>query len=897
MLERLREMPFAALTPCLAAGIVLSKFAANCCFPLLAAGAALMLAASAIAFARDRLSVAAVVSGSAVVLCGLMVALAGDPGTGARSVSSLLARCLFPLGQLVQFEGCLAEDARQYEDETLLTLELRGFRFRGRWEACRGGAYVRIPRIRDQESGSFPELRPGDRVNGWATWQLPRSYLNPGARDRTESLRRRGIHVVGRVKSLRILETLPGDCADPAVSIVSAVKGRLRWALERLGDEGSGQQAAILSSIVLGDAAGLDTETRDAFQNSGTYHVLVVSGLHVVWIAWVLLRILKRLRVRDGVCRALIMLGIMAYTAVVGNQTSISRALWTYALYLLGEAIYRRGHPANIALSSAFLLLVLCPHWLFDTGFQLSFLSVLAITLTGVPVEEEVLRPLLNPSVHAGRDCYRVFYAGPIGRLGRRALTEGELLAETIGDRYQSRLQGIALAVWRILARIALAAGSMILVSVAVQIWLEPLLAYYFNRLSWISPLANIVVVPFSSIVLAMGGIATIIAAVSASPAIILAPAGWAASLLFKVTHWISAIPFAWVRCPTPPGSWVLASILILFVCGVSGRRRRWLPCLGTCAILAALVLAPPPSRRLRLPIDGAGGNPKALPSSEILRLTFLDVGQGDSTVIRFPDSRVWVVDAGGTRVTASEEDRLPGFDVGEAVVSRYLWFLWVRRLDRLILSHPHQDHGGGLPALLRNFKVGEFVYGDAGEDPIIGRIRAAAEKRDVPAYRVASGRSWDTGAVRIDVLAPPDDRATRSPNDRSVVLRLTYGRFSALLPGDVERAAEGELLSYRQGGLRSDLVKVAHHGSPSSTTNAFLDCTRPRWAVISAARNNPFGNPAPAVVLRLARRGILPLLTMDHGAVTLETDGTSYVLASHVAGVLARGAFPPAGP
>ena len=894
MLERLREMPFAALTPCLAAGIVLSRFAGNCCFPLLAAGTVLLVAASAAAFARDRVCAAARISCSAVVLCGLVGALADNPRTAHKSVPFLLSRSLFPLGQLVQFEGCLTDDVRQYEDETLLTLELRGYKFHNRWEACRGGAYVRMPRIGVQEPESVAELRPGDRVSGWATWQVPRSYLNPGARDRTELLRQRGIYLLGRVKSPRILETLPGDCGNPVGSLVSTVRARLRGALGRLREDGKEQQAAILSSIVLGDATGLDRETRDAFQNAGTYHVLVVSGLHVVWIAWVLLRALKWLRVPDGVCRALIILGIVGYAAVVGNQTSISRALWTYSLYALGEAIYRHGHPANIALASAFLLLVLCPHWLFDTGFQLSFLSVLAITLTGVPIEEEVLRPLLHPSIHAGRDVYRVLSPGSISRLGRRILTEGELLAEAIGDRCRSRLEGVALAVWRALARIAWAAGSMILVSVAVQIWLEPLLAYDFNRLSWISPLANLVVVPLSSIVLAIGGVATIVAAVSASPGIILAPAGWFASLLFEVTRWMCGIPSAWVRCPTPPGAWVLAALLTLFVCGVSGCRRRLLSCLGTCAVLAALVLAPPPSRWLRLSLDRPGGRPpEVLRSSGTLQLTFLDVGQGDSTVIRLPDSRVWVVDAGGTRVSSSEEDRLPAFDVGEAVVSKYLWYLWVRTLDRLILSHAHQDHGGGLPALLRYFRVGDFAYGDAGSDPILGRIKAAAQERGVPVHRIASGKSWDTGAVRVAVLAPPGNCGERSANDCSVVLHLTFGRFSALLPGDVERTMEGELVSSWRDALRSDLVKVAHHGSASSTTGAFLDRVRPHWAVISAARNNPFGNPAPGVVLRLARRGALPLLTMDHGAITFETDGDHYILASHVAGVLASGILP----
>ncbi len=895
MLERLREMPFAVLTPCLAAGILLSKIACNCSFGPLAAGAALLVAASATAFAQNRVHTAAGISCPVIIMCGLLTALSDGPGSTLRSVPYLLSRNIFPLGQPVQFEACLTEDVRRYEDETLLTVELRGCRFHNRWQACRGGAYVRMPTAGIQESESILDLRPGDRVSGLATWQVPRSYLNPGAQDRAELLRRRGIHIVGRVRSPRILESISGDCGNLVERVVSAARSRLRGALGRLRAEGKERQAAILSSIVLGDATGLDPETRSAFQNSGTYHVLVVSGLHVVWIAWVLLCALKWLRVPDGVRRLLIVLAIVGYTAVVGNQTSISRALWTYALYALGETIFRHGHPANVALASAFLLLIFCPYWLFDTGFQLSFLSVLAITLTGVPVEEEVLRPLLNPSVHAGRVDYRVFYPGSIGRMGRRALTEGELLAEAIGDRYRSSLEGIALAVWRSLARIALAAGSMILVSIAVQIWLEPLLAYDFNRLSWIAPVANLVVVPFSSIVLAIGGIASLVAAISSSPATFLAPAGWLASLLFEATRRISALPGAWVRCPTPPGSWVLAAILTLFVYGVLATRRRWLPCLGTCAILAALVLAPPPPKWSRPPCDRGGAGPQTMLSSGILQLTFLDVGQGDSAVIRFPDSRVWVLDGGGTRVSASEEDRAPTFDIGEAVVSKYLWYLWVRRLDRIILSHPHQDHGGGLPALLRNFTVGEFSCGDAGNDPILARISATADSRAVPKQRITSGHNWDAGAVHVAILAPPESIEDYSANDRSVVLHLAYGRFSALLPGDVERRMEGELVSSWHDALRSDLVKVAHHGSSSSTTDAFLDRVRPRWAVISAARNNPFGNPAPAVVLRLARRGVLPLLTMDQGAITMETDGVNYVLSSHVAGVLASGTLPPA--
>jgi competence protein ComEC len=891
MFERLREMPFAALTPCLAAGIVLSRLTADACFPLLALGTALLVTASAVAFKRDRTRTAALISCCAVVSCGLATTLADAPGIVEASIPFQLSRCLFPLGQILQFEGCLVEEPRQYQDETLLTLELRGYRYHDQWKACRGGVFVRMPRIAPREPENIAGLRPGDRVTGWAIWQAPRSYLNPGSQDRAERLRERGIHLIGRVKSPRVLETLPGDCSNPLGSLVTVVRGRFRGALEHLREAGKERQSAILASIVLGDATCLDNETRDAFQNSGTYHVLVVSGLHVVWIAWLLLRTCRWLRFPEGASRALILLGILAYTGVVGNQTSISRALWTYALYTLGEVIYRRGHPANVSLASAFLLLVLCPSWLFDIGFQLSFLSVLAITMAGVPVEEELLRPLLSPSLHAGRAGYLAIHPGSAGRLGRRLLIEGELLSESIGDCWRPGLGAAAHRVWRILAGISMAACSMVLVSITVQIWLEPMLAYYFNRLSWIAPLANLFVVPFASIVLAVGGIATLCSSVSASAEILLVPAGWLASLLFELSRWVSGIPHAWTRCPTPPGAWVLLSTLVLFAAGVSGHRRRWLPCLGTGMILTALVFAPSPG--LGLIGDRENSTPPEMgPSRRILRLTFLDVGQGDSAVIRFPDSRVWVVDAGGTRTSSPEENGVRTFDVGEAVVSRYLWHRWARMLDRLVLSHPHQDHAGGMPALLRNFIIGDLVYGDPGLDPVLAWVKTIAAGRHVPVSRVAAGRSWNVGGVRIIVFAPPERQEGRSTNDGSVVLHLSYGRFSALFPGDIEGGAERELVSLWQNSLRSDLVKVAHHGSPSSTTMAFLDRAHPRWAVISAARNNPYGNPAPAVVLRLARRGTLPLLTMDHGAVTFETDGARYRLASHVAGLIAGGSL-----
>jgi competence protein ComEC len=274
------------------------------------------------------------------------------------------------------------------------------------------------------------------------------------------------------------------------------------------------------------------------------------------------------------------------------------------------------------------------------------------------------------------------------------------------------------------------------------------------------------------------------------------------------------------------------------------------------------------------------------------LRLTFLDVGQGDSIVIQYPNGTVWVVDAGGIRDPTSDGVRRPQFDVGEAVVSRYLWWLWVRKLDRIVLSHPHQDHAGGLPALLKNFRVARFDYGEPRQDPMLDRLRELARERQVEFRSVSAGEAARVGGVRIDFANPSADGVARSTNDNSVVLYLHFGRFSALLTGDLERDGELGLLA-RSPSVNALLLKVAHHGSRSATLDSFLTQVRPRWAVLSAGRNNPFGHPAREVLLRLVHHGARPLLTLDQGAITLVTDGERYTLDSFVSGVLETGLLP----
>ena len=247
--------------------------------------------------------------------------------------------------------------------------------------------------------------------------------------------------------------------------------------------------------------------------------------------------------------------------------------------------------------------------------------------------------------------------------------------------------------------------------------------------------------------------------------------------------------------------------------------------------------------------------------NASILSITFLDVGEGDSIVICFPDRRTWLLDAGGLRLAPSYEENAYAFDIGEAVVSRYLWQEWIPRLDRLILSHADQDHAGGIPAVMKNFRVLKLGYAQNKPDSVLDRVLKIAGERRVPVRLLHAGMEEHAGVVSVDVLHPGPDSALTTSNETSIVLEFSYGHFSALLTGDLEKAGEREVLE-RPRDLHSQLLKVAHHGSRSGSSHALLDRTQPRWAVVSVGRNNPFGHPSPEVIARLRQHGVQPFLT-----------------------------------
>jgi len=379
--------------------------------------------------------------------------------------------------------------------------------------------------------------------------------------------------------------------------------------------------------------------------------------------------------------------------------------------------------------------------------------------------------------------------------------------------------------------------------SLAAQIALLPLLAAQFHRLTPAALLLNLIAVPLSGAVL-LAGFGVL--ALAWSPALAL----WAGDIAWIAAHALlrSCEPASWLPGLDPrvatPG--ILATLL--YGLGLAGLLRRKSRGQSLGLLAAGLV---------------AMTFPRAAVGDGRLRLTVLDVGQGDGLVLRSPRGRVRLIDAGG-----SYDSR---FDIGEAVVGPYLWSQGITRLDALLLTHAHPDHVGGVPSIVRGFGVGSVSEGPAPlKDRVYDALDQVLTSARVPRRGVSAGMSemWDGVELRVLGPAARGSRPWRTRNDDSVVLEIVLGEVRFLLTGDVEAQGEARL---NQGPTQ--IVKVPHHGSRSSSSPAFVRRVVPRIALVSAGFRNRFGHPDPAVVARYRETGRV-LVTAGEGALTVSTDG-----------------------
>lgn len=708
------------------------------------------------------------------------------------------------------------------------------------------------------------------------------AFRNPGVETLRAGIRRAGFDLAVRVDG-------PGDVTVTGPTNGCPVLRRLSllrpWGLAEIDAAFTARTAGVLRALLLGDDSRLDEETAESYRQSGAYHVLVISGAHIALLAGLTVWTAGRFT-RSPFLRLAAAAGpAWLYALVLGCPAPVVRAALAVTVAFTAPLAGRRAPPPNTLALAAAVVLVFDPTAVWDPSFQLTFSAVAAIVCIAAPVAERLAdvgrwrphRAAPYPPV-----CSNAFRAiADVLFWDERRFRRGRP-TESVRFGVVKHWAAVWLSLWRLQGAVRrIVVGLWIAVS--VQMAIAPLAVFEFGRMTLAGTFWALAVEAALGFAL-IAGLAFLClraAAPAAAP-----PVEWVADELVVLSNRLAAAaPPAWPMAR--PGDWWAVGFWAapFAVVTLAVLIDRWHPLPITRRELGRPTLW----LRLRIALTaavllviGSTGVPVADRAGDgLLHVLFLDVGQGDAALVRFPDGTTMLIDAGGRPrfdeplgFVEGAAIRAERFDIGDRVVAASLLAQGCSRLDWLVATHGDVDHVGGCEAVTRRLVVGRVVIG-AGADEPEQRVAARAGRRGIDVAEISAGDAFEIAGARLEVLWPPADGP--SGNDGSLVLRIVFGERAILFTGDLEHAGETGLLrlaSANGWSLRADVLKVPHHGSRGASSSGFIEAVAPRWAVVSAPRRSPYGHPHAEAVSRLREGGAMVLQTGVDGAVGFMTDG-----------------------
>ena len=717
------------------------------------------------------------------------------------------------------FLGTVVEPVQHAADRSIMVLQLD--------EATAAGAGDRpyASRVRLVWNGADVSYGRGDRIEFRAALHPPHGSLNPRGFDYAGYLEQQGIGAVAAVSGANSVHLIESGAESWRWRLWNLVD-RWRDAIRAVADVSLSQPACgLFLSLITGERGYLSQDVRDRFMVTGTVHILSISGSHLglvalvsygvvrrllTWLPWIWLLALSKRTTASRIAAMWTMIPVSAYAVLAGAETATVRSLLMVATALLALWLGYRRHLLHALSFAALAILIHDPRALFDISFELSFVSVWSIAwfIDQMRPDEEKDEP----------------HSSWFGTCGR----------------------------W---------VTDSLCISLLVTLATLPLVAFYFNQVPWVGLVTNILVVPFTGLLLVPIGLGAavwlIVTGGTALPAAGLIE--WLSEMLEAGVRVAAAVPAAdvFVAAPTVPLMAFFYWLGYLILKPSTDARSRVAAALGMSAVIAWWVWSPRPFET----------------EGQTFRVTFLDVGQGDSSVVELPDGQVVLIDGGA----AYER-----FDMGRGVVAPYLWNRGIRTIDHVVASHPQLDHVGGLPSIIDRFTVRHvWTNGLSREEVFWKRFEDALERKRLSTGTASDGLDlWSFGPCRMSVLAPERNvlhRYAERPilraktlNDSSIVVGLACGGSSVLFTADLEREGLASLLDRHDLG-HVTILKVPHHGAQSSFDGRWLASVHPEVAIFSTGAYNPYRHPARGVVDAYSQAHVAVFRTDRDGAVWVD--------------------------
>lgn len=875
------RLPAVAIAALFASGVVLGqaswfaqRVSSHNCIEIGLALAASLICGGMFLARAGRLFPAAAASALIWLILGVLGAGIASQPRPADYVLSLVDAGRVDLKTPLRWHGRLRDEPARLPWGYGYEIELTGVEYEGSLVAARGGLRVSLTQPVEETQRTALDVHAGDEVVVVAQARLPQVYRDEGAFDRRAYLEQQNIDLTASLRASDLMERTRA-AQTTAATLLARARRRLRDEIDTLF-AGRPQVDGVLRAMLLGDRSFVERTESTDFQKTGVFHVLVVAGLHVGALAFFLFWMGRVLRFTPLWTAFTTLTLLLAYVAVVEQRPPVLRAALMTAVVVLGGLFFRRLDLLNSAGVAALILLIAKPLAVRDPSFQLTFLAIGCIAGLATPWLAKTAQPYVI-ALHGWRDVTRDVSHEPKAaqfRIDLRGTARWirvrvpARLASGTGDAL-ARGIGLALRVWELLV-----------ITLALQIGMLPLMARDFHRVTLSAPLVNLAAVPLTGIVVPLGfltlGIGLVLPVLGK---LVATPLAWATLLLLHIVQWFAQFPRWSYRIPGPP-AWLIIVFLaagVILVLAARGLNswRGWgsRSSAGVMACSAFAIALFPFAPRW---------------SRGSLELTILDVGQGDSLFVVSPRGTTLLIDGGGAFGGFPGHEEHNGIDPGEEAVSPYLWSRGFQKLDVVALTHAHQDHIGGLAAILDNFRVGTLWIGREVESQALANLEKLAREKKIPIAYEIHGNAFLWDGVETEVLWPeigPNEVGPSPKNNDSLVLRMKYGERGMMLPGDAEKQAESSILADNSKGmLRADVLKVGHHGSKNSTMPGFLAAVHPSVAVISAGEDNPYGHPNPELLERLKDARVRILRTDRDGAVHVLTDGKQLEISCFVA-------------